>query len=323
MKLWLLLFDELGEWAAYARDRPVAVARTVVSLLLLALVVRLVTRFAATSAFEIAEERLLYACSVALAMPFIATVLAVSSGVVLVAQLQRPELPRWVVSFPTEELQRYGLPALTALALVAGLWLRRRDAARDREFGSGLVVVAAWALPALLLNLTDWHVGFSERLFDVLLTVGVAGLLAVRWRRLDTGGAVTLGALTVFSWFVLSQGDWISFVGGLAGLSGIVVVVFGVAYSLLGDAAFTAGSSRRLPQGARVLLFVGYLVLSGTILHWVEATHTRTSEAATQAGFFYLAIPIAAWLVGRRLVRLDEEVEEYEEAVEGAEAAAG
>ncbi|WP_121257917.1 hypothetical protein [Nocardioides ferulae] len=321
VKLWLLLLDELGEWAAYVRERPVAVVRTVVSLLLLALVVRLVTRFAATGAFEIAEERLLYTCSVALAMPFIATVLAVSFGVVLVSQLQRPELPGFATSFPTERLQQYGLPALAALALAIGLWLwgRGRSGRRggDRELGSGLVVVTAWALPALLLNLTDWQVGFSERLFDVLLTLGVAGVLAVRWRRLDTGGVVTLAALTVFSWFVLSQGDWIAFVGGLVGLSGIVVVVFGVAYSLVGDAAFTAGSSRRLPQGSRVLLFVGYLVLSVTILHWVEATHSHTSDAATQAGFFYLAIPIAAWLVGRRLVRLDEEVEEYEEAVEG------
>jgi hypothetical protein len=37
------------------------------------------------------------------------------------------------------------------------------------------------------------------------------------------------------------------------------------------------------------------------ILHWLEVTHETTDQDAS-IGFFRVGLPLAAWLVGRRLV---------------------
>jgi hypothetical protein len=49
------------------------------------------------------------------------------------------------------------------------------------------------------------------------------------------------------------------------------------------------------------MLLVGYLLLSVVILHWLEVTH-ETTEHDASIGFFRIGLPLAAWLVGRRLV---------------------
>ena len=304
-KLWVGVVDRWADWTTYVADRPETVARTVVSVAALAAVVAIVTRFPATDAFSTAKERLLYGSATAYSLSIIVTVLVVGAGIFALAQLGHDQMPWFVSGFPGEALPRYGSPALAALALLLGIWLlRRRRGDLDRELGSGLVVLGTWTLPAFLLSATDTDLGFSDALVDVLVTLGVVVVLTRRWRHLDAAGVVALGAITVFSWLVLSRGDWISVTGALLGLPAILVVVVGVAFSLAGDSGFTATSSRRLPQGARVLLFVGFLVLSVTILHWVEATHADSPTAdATDAGFFFLGIPWAAWLIGRRLLR--------------------
>ena len=114
-----------------------------------------------------------------------------------------------------------------------------------------------------------------------------------------------LAALTVFSWLALTKGDWINLVGEAFALPAILVVVVGVVFSLAGDAGFTAGTGQVVPQGARVMMFVGYLVLSVTILHWVEATHAPSSaDALGDTGFFFIGLPWAAWVIGRKLLHL-------------------
>jgi hypothetical protein len=91
-------------------------------------------------------------------------------------------------------------------------------------------------------------------------------------------------------------------VGGLVGLPGILVVVFGVVLTLASGSAFASESSKRLPTEARPLLFVGYLLLSVVILHWVEVTHETGQDEDSLAGFYFLGIPMAAWLAGRRII---------------------
>ena len=107
-----------------------------------------------------------------------------------------------------------------------------------------------------------------------------------------------------FSWLVTSRGDYLSFLGGLVGLSTVVVPVFGVVWTLLSGSSFASESSRRLPAAARTLLYVGYLLLSVALLHWDEVSHTFTgADADGLVGYYFLGIPIAAWLLGRHVVR--------------------
>ena len=47
---------------------------------------------------------------------------------------------------------------------------------------------------------------------------------------------------------------------------------------------------------------VRLLSLSVVILAWKETTHTTTSVSDTLVAYYFLALPLAAWLVGRRVV---------------------
>src|SRR5207249_571411 len=75
----------------------------------------------------------------------------------------------------------------------------------------------------------------------------------------------------------------------------------GLLSTLLVDSDVASRTSRRFPADSRVLMWIGYLVLSATILGWIQVTHGEDFGAAVQRnGFSDLAIPFAAWLFIRR-----------------------
>lgn len=309
VKLWFILFDELGDWATYAADRPAAVARTVISIGLLAVLVRFVARMPVSEAVGDAKERLLYGGGMVLGLTTIVALLVVGTGIIAITHLGEKTVPGFVTDYPTQPVAVWGILGLAVLALATGIWLlRRRRTDMDRELGSGLVVMSCWALPTLLLNLTDLEIGFSDDLVDLLVTLGVVTVLAMAWRRLTMRLVVVLIAVTVFTWLAMTKGDWIGLVGSLFGLPAVIVVVVGVVFSVAGDAGFTRKSGRAVPQGARVMMFVGYLVLSVTILNWVEATHASDAGDAAASAFFFLGIPWAAWTIGRTLLHAADDV---------------
>ena len=67
-------------------------------------------------------------------------------------------------------------------------------------------------------------------------------------------------------------------------------------------AGFTTESSDRLPRESRTLMFVGYLLLSVTILHWLEVIHQPSSEMLGTAAFYFVGLPLAVWLLVRRII---------------------
>jgi hypothetical protein len=47
------------------------------------------------------------------------------------------------------------------------------------------------------------------------------------------------------------------------------------------------------------------------ILHWNTTSHGPSSDGNYDAGFFFVGIPVAAWLLGRHLLsRVDDLVDE-------------
>jgi hypothetical protein len=309
VKLWVEVVQRRTDLYVYLRDRPDAVARTVTMTLLLVVVVVLVTRFPATSGWEAAKETVLYGGGIALAMGFLVATFVYGIGTLDTLRQGTGDLPTWVRDYPALTVARYGNVTMAILAVVVGIMLMRRGQRPfQRELGSGLVVIGAWTLPTLVMQLGDFRIGFSTWLMDVLVTLGIAAYTAARWTSLRAGDVVMLLALTVFSWLTLSQGDWLAAMGGLLGLSAIVVVVVGVALALVTDAGFTAEASPRLPQSSRVLLFLGYLLFSVTLLHWNQVAHTTSvTDDSGATGFLLIGIPWAGWLVGRRLVRLEQQ----------------
>ena len=314
VKLWFVLFAHWGDWVTFLSDRAPTTARTVASAALLALLVWLVSRFRPTDRTHDAGERLIYGSSVALATGLLASILVVCSGIVALTVFNVDGMPGFVDTFPDDTIGEWAPPTLAGLGVVVGLWLRWRGADRGpyaAELGSGMVVVGGWALPALLVSHLSLPVGFNDQLFDLTVTLAVVLVLLVFWRRWERKGLAALVMVTVCSWMVMSRGDYIGVLGSLVGAPAILVTVFGIGYVLLSDSSFAATSTKRLPQAARVLLFLGYLAFSVTILHWNTTSHGPSPDVNYDSGFFFIGIPVAAWMLGRHLLsRTDELIDD-------------
>jgi hypothetical protein len=309
VKVVLQVVLEWDQWRATLTYQPVAFWRTVVCLVVLGTVVALVTRFPASDDYQLAKERAMYGGSLALAAPTMLSVLGVGVALFMVGQLHTDLGNEVNDAIPYTWLGGEGLAIGGGLAVVAGLVLMRRSAGGfGDELGSALVVVGTWFLMIFVPSSLGLELGFDYPTVDLVVTVGVLLVLLLRWRSLTPAALVSLATLLVFAWLVMSRGDYLSFIGGLAGLPAIVVVVFGVVLTLASGSSFASESSRRLPAEARPLLFVGYLLLSVVILHWLEVTHEQGQDDNSLIGFYAIGIPMAAWLAGRRIVpRAQEE----------------
>ena len=301
---------EWDQWRATLTYQPVAFWRTVVCLVVLGTVVALVTRFPASEDHQLAKERAMYGGSLALAAPTMLSVLGVGVALFMVGQLHTDLGSEVNDAVPYTWLGGEGLAIGGGLAVLAGLVLMRRSAGGfGDELGSALVVVGAWFLMIFVPSSLGLELGFDYPTVDLVVTVGVLLVLLLRWRSLTPAALVSLATLLVFSWLVMSRGDYLSFIGGLAGLPAIVVVVFGVVLTLASGSSFASESSRRLAAEARPLLFVGYLLLSVVILHWLEVTHEQGQDDNSLIGFYAIGIPMAAWLAGRRIARREPEAD--------------
>jgi hypothetical protein len=304
-KLWVLLYRHAAEWATFAARRPVGMVRVVLSLAFFVVIALAARRIRPDrGSIEEAKERLIYGGALAFALstliPFMVLVLAEF----LLAQTRSTAPYNLLVRhFPTAWLQRYGDVILWGgIALFGGYLMAKRDhPALAGEVGVGLLLIGTWVFVPDLLLLFGLRPAVRGSALDLLVTIGAAGYLAARWRSIDAAQAVRLAVLVLFSWLVFTRGDFLSILGGFLGLPGILIVVFGVVFSLLADASFTSGDNHWFPRGSRPLLWVGYLVLSLTVANWLQVTHGNdVTVGAGDNGFFYLGIPLAAWLMIRR-----------------------
>jgi hypothetical protein len=317
VKLGVQLFP-VSEWITYVQRRPVSVARTLLSVGALGLAGWWIARHRSNEeATDRNKERLLYGASFMLSVPTLLSMLAVSVGVFLTVQLSNASGYRLIRDFPTTGLFQYGRIVLAAAAVLLGIYLLRErppgtgpltGGAARRQLGAGVLLIGAWVLPSVIAEAFDIQLGFHDGLFDILLTFAVAAFMVTRWAQLTSTQAVTGLAIVLFSWVVMTKGDWISIGGRAIGLPEVLIVVFGIGFSLLGDCQFTARSSRSLPQASRSLLWVGYLLLSVTIFHWFVVVHAvDDSEQLADVGYFYLGMPLAAWLAASYLLNPDLE----------------
>jgi hypothetical protein len=307
LKIVVQVVLEWDRWTTALTYQPVAFVRTAVSIAFLVVLVAVTTRFAASDDYALAKERSMYGSSFVLAAPYLLSVFGVGVSLFLVGQFNTEIGIDVNDAIPYGWLGTEGLAIVAAAAVALGMWLMRRSrGGYGDELGSAMIVVGGWCLLQLTLAAFDLELGFSYPTVDAVVTAGVLVLMLVRGRSLSTGALVALTTLLVFSWLVVSRGDYLSFVGGLVGLPGILVVVFGVVLTLATGSSFASRGSRRLPSEARPLLFVGYLLLSVVILFWIQVTHEPGQDQDSLAAFYFIGIPMAAWLVGRRIATRPE-----------------
>jgi hypothetical protein len=303
VKLWDQVVRQADYWRATLTHQPQAVARTALCMLVLAVVAYVVTRFRHSDDSLEAKEDLTFGGALVLTSPFTIQALLLTAGILVATHTSHDEALSWSSHFPANWLNNWGLLIISVLAVAAGVVLMRRsEGGMGDEIGSGLIVVGAWDAMALALSNSGLSLGFSYPTVDVVVTLAVLVVLLARWRRVDAPTLVVALTVLVFSWLVTSQGDYISFIGGLVGLSAVVVVVFGIVWTLLSGSSFTASSSGWMPQPARPLLFLGYILLSVAILTWDETTHASTQHSDSVSAYYFMAIPLGAWLLGRRVI---------------------
>jgi hypothetical protein len=308
-KLWVEVVDERDFWRAYLDRQAVAVVRTAAAVLVLVVVCVVVNRLAAPAPDDVVDEvkeRLALGGGTLLSVPYLLGIALSGFGLVLFNVTDHTWLADLAHDYPVDDVALWFPFGASVLTLVGGCWLLQQsrtgpERAFQRELAAGLVVLGAWNTQAWAVTAADVSWGFSYETIDVLVTLGVLGWAVVEWRRLDAARLALLVAVLLFSWLVMSRGDYISFLGGLLGLPGVVVVVFGIAYTMASGAGFASESSRRLPRESRTLMFIGYLLLSVTILHWLEAVHLSAADLGG-VGFHYIGIPLAGWLIARRII---------------------
>lgn len=323
VKIWRELASSAGDWLVYLEQRPAATIRTLLGLALLAGLSLLAHRLRPDArASERVKERVAYVAAFVLALPLLVAILVYAFGEFLVGVFSATGASGYLVrNFPSDWV---GLTSPVFWAGVLGTAIvllarsRRRQKGQQkasREAALGLIVMAVWAEYLLVPEALHYAPGFNAVLLDAALTVAVAAYVMVRWRAITAHAAVWLGALVGFSWLLSTQGDFITLLGGLFGLPAVVLLVVGVVYTLLTDSEFTRKASATLPGGSRQLIWIGYLLLSATIVNWALAAHQGNPvDGPTARAFELLGLPLAAWLLSWRPFTRVERFEADEQA---------
>lgn len=310
VKLWFAVARHPDYWSTVLAHQPLAVVRTLVVLALMAGAAAYVLRSTPAgpdSEVDEVKERLTITGAFVLSAAVLGAMVVLGLAQLILSVFEDGRAVGYADEYPVDLLSDVIPIIASVLCLGFGTWMLRAGSpplgpARSRELGSGLLILGAWNLPAWIDAATDIAWGFSYPTIDVTITLTALVWLLVRWRRVDTREVSLLLAVVVFSWLVISRGDYLSFLGSLLGLPSVVVVVFGVLYTLLSGSGFTTESSKRLPRESRTLMFVGYLLLSVTILNWLEVIHEPQSPLFATSAFYFLGLPIAMWLLVRRVV---------------------
>ncbi len=207
------------------------------------------------------------------------------------------------VLFATSDwVQRYLLPwhvLVAGLMIPAAFWLARRG---HRAAALYLGLFGARALwieatnPGRPLDALLWR-GDAPVLFWWVMLLAGSGLFWLLRRELTARRAARLLMLFLIT-VLLEQTDFIEnpFSPFLA-FAGIGFLAFGVVWDALTAGAWTNDSSPALPRTTRLFLYIGYVLLTVTVVNWALTTHNletvgRFTGDAALAGLALFGIPL-------------------------------
>lgn len=134
---------------------------------------------------------------------------------------------------------------------------------------------------------------------DRLVTLGLAGL-ALYWlarRQLSAERAVRLLGLAMLMALV-NQTDFLDNpFSPLFGFAGVFFLVFGIVWNILGAGGFANQETPGMPRASRLMLYLGYVLISVGVAHWYLVSHNLVQQAAQAAfttnGFLIFGLPLA------------------------------
>ena len=307
VKLRYGLIGRVDHWTTYVSERRPQALQAVAFLLFVAGAAWCYRRLRAQAPDDVTTEALVYSGSVLLSFTVLLVGLVIQLSLFF-ASRGASGIASWVSdNFPASFLAKYLLLGVFTVVLVAGMALlvRPRRSLRHQALGGAMVLIGTWVVPNLFLQqVSDRDIGFDIGFVDLLLTLAALVYLVVRWPRLDTPGAVRVGALLVFMSLVAGNGYVATRLVSklLASFTppAVLLIVLGVLYVVFADSAFASANSANFPRETRVLLWIGYLIFSVAVTNYVlVAREAEYRIEYDRFAFHFLALPLAAWLAVR------------------------
>jgi uncharacterized membrane protein len=215
----------------------------------------------------------------------------------------------------SETERRYRSLAFVVVGLIVAALGRRRGNATLVAFG----LVLAWS------QLVTWLIRDGNPLaalryeysdLDVLTLVGLTALTFF-WlarRQLTADRALRLLALTIL-FALLNQTDFLDNpLSPLFAFAGVFFLVFGIIWNILTAAAgFLQHDSAGFPRDSRLLMYLGYVLISVSVVYWYLASHNLQMQinqsTMNQLGFLAIGLPIVYLMLierGKPLVMTEE-----------------
>jgi hypothetical protein len=183
-------------------------------------------------------------------------------------------------------------PAWVALGAIAAavIWRRRLRLAALYLLLFGTLFLWSWfTRPEQWLNIFYWRGPEPLDFWWLLLLAGLG--LYWQWRgRLDHSRAGRLLLLTVML-TLLRQTQFIEnpFSPFLA-FAGIGFLAFAIGWDMVKIGAWANQSSAALPRLGRLLLYIGYVLLSVTVINWAAASHNLSNLDLFTGGYALLGL---------------------------------
>lgn len=223
------------------------------------------------------------------------TVDRISAVVVMISNLE-PKFRPWIF-----------------VMLGLGLYLlgRRRQNPSLAAFG----LVIAWFHCLRGLMMTDRvleSLSYRYEQVDILATL-LLTVLALFWlirRRLSPERTIRLLVIALLL-ALLNQTDFLDNpFSPLFSFAGVAFLIFGIIWNILMAGSFANLSSPGLPRESRLLLYIGYVLISVAITHWYLVSHNigkqLTTSTINELGFLSIGLPLAYLAIaegGKTLVR--------------------
>lgn len=193
-------------------------------------------------------------------------------------------------------------------------WLALR---RGHPSAAGYALILAWDQALRWLTASGrplYALRFDYAMVDRLAMLALLAV-ALWWlarRALTAERSVRLLALVVL-FGLLNQTDFLDNpFSPLFGFAGVFFLVFGIIWNLLDAGTFANRDTGLMPRSSRLMLYLGYVLISVSVAHWYLVSHNvglQASQADLNAsGFILFGLPLAYLALvegGRALV--DEE----------------
>ncbi len=168
---------------------------------------------------------------------------------------------------------------VSGLAVIAAIWLIRRNKSTLALYLGIFGLVHLWweiTSPGQLLSNLYWRGSQPVDFWWTLLFIFMGIVLSIRRRFDQTNAGKCVFLILITQLF--HQTDFISSpFSPFLGFAGVGFIAFGIIWDALSSGAWANQDTRALPRVSRIFLYLGYILLTVTIVNWALSTHDLTS----------------------------------------------